>query len=77
MSNPHSTQFIADGQRQLKATPEYRQQVAEIRQRVWAQYQAEFAHATFVRRSILRWRIWREIRTACADLAPTRALYLR
>jgi hypothetical protein len=68
--------FVADGQQRIRATPEYWQKVQEIQARIWARYADEPAGASLWQRWGLHWKIRREIRRACADLAPDEALYL-
>jgi hypothetical protein len=77
MSEQPPDRFVADGQQRIRATDEYRQQVREIRTRIWASYRDELAHASVWQRWRLRWKIRREISQACADVAPDEALYLR
>lgn len=76
MSQQPPDQFVADGQQRIRATDEYLQQVREIHTRIRIRYHDELAHASFWQRWRLQWKIRREIRQACADVAPDVALYL-
>ena len=69
-------QFVADGQQRIHATHQYWQKVQEIHARIWARYADQLAQASLLQRWGLGWKIRREIRQACADLAPDEALYL-
>jgi hypothetical protein len=69
-------QFVADGQQRICATHEYWQKVQQIHAQIWAKYADELAQSSLWQRWGLRWKIRREIRQACADLAPDEALYL-
>jgi hypothetical protein len=76
MSKHLPEQFVADGQQRIHATDEYRQKVLAIHTRVWTKYRDELVHASFWQRWCLQRKIRREIRQACADVAPDEALYL-
>jgi hypothetical protein len=76
MSRQLPEQFVADGQQRIRSTDEYLLQVRETHTRIWTRYRDELAHASFWQRWRLQWKIRREIRRACADVAPDAALYL-
>ena len=69
--------IVADGQERIRSGEQYRLREREIRATVASRYQAELANTHFLRRGIVRLKMWRDVRLELQKLAPDEGLYFR
>jgi hypothetical protein len=65
------TRFVADGERRLKCSSEFQEQLRALRSSIHAKYAEEFAKAGFWRRLLLHWRVSAEFRRERRKLTPS------
>lgn len=68
--------IVADGRYRLRNSVEYQQKLHELRAAIVRQYATEVAQTRGLRRIMVRWRMWCDVRAARQQLAPDHALYL-
>ncbi len=69
--------FVADGRSNLRDSEEFQERLRQLREAIDARYAIELAHANFLRRWMIRWKMWHEYRRESKRLEPSpEALFL-